>query len=490
MTEIITTPIYYVNGEPHIGHAFTSVLADIYAKKRKQEGKDAWLITGTDEHGQKIALAAQSANEGIEKFVARHSDKFRALANLYDVEYDTFVRTSSDSHKLVVTSAWEALRFKGDIYLGKYSGYYSTKEETYYKDSDLIKKPDGYYTPLGEKVNWIEEECFFFKLSAYKERIKALLSENKDFIYPSFYAREALAQIDSLEDIAISRTGVSWGIPVPEHENHVVYVWFDALLNYLTGLGDLCFDTSLSANFVHFIGKDILKFHAIIWPAILFALGLPAPKQIRVNGWFTIAGEKLSKSSENAFDPDENGNRLDPYRLVREYGLDVVRQFFSHVSDGQDTAFRHDLIINAGNRLSHSFGNLAYRTLRQVAKRYKDGFTPVSIDENTEWNSFANELNELKQLNGRAFSDKILTIASHANEYIARIEPWKLDQTRVVVPFSVLLRVILELAKVEKAISPHGCESILADIENEQGRYVINQDSRPPFPQFIVLSGG
>ncbi|MGI9498794.1 MAG: methionine--tRNA ligase, partial [Geminicoccaceae bacterium] len=358
----VTTPIYYVNDVPHIGHAYTTLACDAMARFAKLDGKEVRFLTGTDEHGQKVEKAAEGRGIAPQAFTDELSERFRELAGHMGVSNDDFIRTTEERHKRGVQALWRKLVDAGDIYLGGYAGWYAVRDEAFYTESELV---DG-KAPTGAPVEWVEEPSYFFRLSAWEEKLLSFYEENPDFIAPQSRRNEVISFVKGgLQDLSISRTSFSWGIPVPDDPDHVVYVWLDALTNYMTALGYPDEDAANYKKFwpadVHVIGKDILRFHAIFWPAFLLAADLQPPKRVFAHGWWTIEGEKMSKSLNNA---------LDPYELIETYGLDQLRYFLlREVPFGNDGDFSRTAMVNRINSdLANDYGNLCQRVLSMIAK--------------------------------------------------------------------------------------------------------------------------
>ena len=317
----ITTPIYYVNDKPHIGHAYTSVACDVLARFMRLSGREVMFLSGTDEHGQKVEASAEKLGENTQDFVDRVSVNFRELLDLMNVSNDYFVRTTDTEHKMAVQHMWKKLIEKGAIYLGSYEGWYSVRDECYYNESELV---DG-KAPTGAEVEWVTKEpSYFFKLSDYEDKLLQFYEDNPDFIAPESRKNEVISFVKGgLRDLSVSRTSFKWGVPVPGDDDHVMYVWIDALANYISALGypnietGSKFDQFWPAS-VHMVGKDILRFHAVYWPAFLMAAELPLPKRLFAHGWWTKDGEKISKSL---------GNVIDPVDLVEKVShLDFVKK--------------------------------------------------------------------------------------------------------------------------------------------------------------------
>ncbi|HZV81287.1 MAG TPA: methionine--tRNA ligase, partial [Geobacteraceae bacterium] len=318
-TFYVTTPIYYVNDVPHIGHAYTTLAADVLARYRRLMGDRVFFLTGTDEHGQKVEKAANSAGETPLELADRVMKRFESLWSKLGIDYSDFIRTTQERHKIGVSHIFSQLMEQGDIYLGEYEDWYCTPCETFWTETQLI---DGKCPDCNRPVDKLKEESYFFRMSAYQERLLAHIEANPDFIQPRSKRNEILAFVkEGLRDLSVSRTTFNWGIPVPGNERHVIYVWFDALSNYITALGY----PDKSGNFndfwpvdVHLIGKDILRFHAVYWPTFLMAAGLPLPKKVFAHGWWTVEGQKMSKSLQNVVEPN---------MLIDKYGVDAVRYF-------------------------------------------------------------------------------------------------------------------------------------------------------------------
>tara|TARA_B100001123_G_C15211639_1_gene987534 strand:+ start:399 stop:1379 length:981 start_codon:yes stop_codon:yes gene_type:complete len=320
----ITTPIYYVNDKPHIGHAYTTIACDIIARYNKLIGNDVFFLTGTDEHGQKVEKAAIQSSLEPKDFVDKMSKNFKDLVPFLNCEINEFIRTTSDKHIKASQSLWKKLFDNKQIYLSNYEGWYSVRDEAFYTENELIKNnEDKFIAPSGANVEWVKEESYFFKLSNWQEKLLNFYYKYPNSIKPKSRYNEVIKFISSgLKDLSISRTTFNWGVPVPNNDKHVMYVWIDALCNYLTSIG---YPNEESINFkkfwpgMHIVGKDILRFHAVYWPAFLMAADLQPPTRIFAHGWWTNSGKKISKSI---------GNIIDPYEIISEYGLDQIRFFF------------------------------------------------------------------------------------------------------------------------------------------------------------------
>jgi methionyl-tRNA synthetase len=361
----ITTPIYYVNDRPHIGHAYTSLAADVLARWRRLEGREVFFLTGTDEHGQKVEKAAKDAGMDPQAFCDRVSQHFRDLVGVMGLSATDFIRTTEDRHKAACTALWEELARRGEIYLGHYEGWYAVRDEAFYGPDELTERDGVKYAPSGAPVEWVREPSYFFRLSAWQDRLLAFYEANPDFILPASRRNEVIAFVKSgLGDLSISRTSFTWGVKVPGDDAHVMYVWLDALTNYITAAGyhadPEAFVKWWPAD-LHFVGKDIVRFHAIYWPAFLMAAGMAPPQHVFAHGWWTNEGQKISKSL---------GNVIDPVALVAEFGLDPIRYFLlREVPFGQDGDFSRTALIGRNNgELANALGNLANRTLSLIQK--------------------------------------------------------------------------------------------------------------------------
>lgn len=370
----ITTAISYPNGVPHIGHAYEAITTDAIARFERADGREVFFLTGTDEHGLKMKQTA--AKEGLtpRALADRNAARFQDMAKALGLSNDDFIRTTQERHYKACQELWRRMEASGDIYLKKYAGWYSVRDEAYYAESETAVRDDGVRVGgQGTPVEWTEEETFFFRLSKYQDALLAHYERHPDFILPPERRNEVVSFVKGgLEDLSVSRTTLDWGIPVPGHPGHVMYVWVDALTNYITGAG---FPDETDPRWaawpadVHVIGKDITRFHAVFWPAFLLSAGVALPKRIFSHGFVLNRGEKMSKSV---------GNTLDPFDLVTAYGLDPVRYFFlREVSFGQDGSYSHEAIVTRMNAdLANGLGNLAQRSLSMIAKNF-EGVLPV-----------------------------------------------------------------------------------------------------------------
>ena len=357
----VTTPIYYVNDQPHLGHAYTTVACDALARFMRLDGRRVKFLTGTDEHGQKVEQSAHAAGVSPQEFADRNSAAFREMDRLLEISYDDYIRTTEERHVRGVQALWQELERRGEIYLGRFAGWYAVRDEAFYDESELVDGPNGPRAPSGADVEWYEEDNYFFRLSAWQDRLLDFYESNPEAIAPRSRRNEVISFVRSgLKDLSISRTGFSWGIPVPGHPGHVVYVWLDALINYITALGYPDVERSEYPIFwpadIHIVGKDIVRFHTVYWPAFLMAAGLQPPRRVFAHGWWTVEGQKMSKSL---------GNTIPPDYLVGKYGADPARYFMlRELPFGNDGDFSHRAVVGRLNGdLANGFGNLAQRVL-------------------------------------------------------------------------------------------------------------------------------
>ncbi|WP_336762299.1 methionine--tRNA ligase [Asaia sp. VD9] len=444
----VTTPIYYVNGAPHIGHAYTSIAADVLARFNRLDGKDVFFLTGTDEHGQKVEQAAQTAGIDTQSFTDGIAGDFRSMADAMGISYDDFIRTTEPRHKQAAQALWEKVAANGHIYLDAYEGWYALRDECFYSEDELTTHADGRKTAsTGAPVEWVREPSYFFRLSAFEDRLLALYEQHPEFLGPMGRRNEIVSFVrQGLKDLSISRTSFKWGIPVPNDPDHVMYVWFDALTNYLSALGYPDFDAERMKYWpasAHIVGKDIIRFHAVFWPAFLMAADIDLPQSVFANGWWTIEGEKMSKSI---------GNVIDPRDLVASYGLDPVRFFLlREVPFGGDSDLSKRSLVNRLNvELANDLGNLAQRTLSLIARNCEaklPAFDTLSDDDQALLAS-ASLLPELLrgQMGRFALTDgleEVWKVIRACNSYIDRQAPWALKKTDLV-RMATVLRVLHE----------------------------------------------
>jgi len=433
MTFYVTTPIYYVNDLPHIGHAYTTIACDILSRYNKLKELNTFFLTGTDEHGQKVEKASLKKNIDTKKFVDDMSQNFKDLIPYLGCEIDDFIRTTESRHLNAAQYLWNKLKNNNQIYLSNYEGWYSIRDEAFYLENELIKNKDKFLAPSGAPVEWVKEESYFFKLSEWEDKLIEFYKKNQDSILPKSRYNEVLSFIKGgLKDLSISRTTFKWGIKVPDNDNHVMYVWIDALCNYITALNYPDTENDSFKKFwpgVHVVGKDILRFHAVYWPAFLMAADIEPPKQIFAHGWWTNEGQKISKSI---------GNIINPYEIIEKYGLDQIRYFlFREVPFGNDGDFSKDAIAQRVNAdLSNNYGNLIQRISSFIVKNTNSKvYKPTKFNEDDKklFNSYDKTFkNYLKHMNtfqiDRALKN-IFDYLSEVNAYVDNQAPWSLKNT-------------------------------------------------------------
>ncbi len=462
-TFYVTTPIYYVNGAPHIGHANTSVAADVLARWKRLDGYDVLFLTGTDEHGQKVEKAARDAGLEPQAFTDRVSAEFEAMGPLMGLSNDQFIRTTEPRHHRACQALWTRLQECGEIYLGQYEGWYAVRDEAFYAEEETALRPDGsrFAPETGATVEWVVEPSYFFRLSAWQDRLLALYDQVPEAVMPPGRRNEVMSFVrGGLTDLSVSRTSFTWGIPVPNDPAHVMYVWLDALTNYLTAVGYP--DTTAElwrfwpAN-LHLVGKDILRFHAVIWPAFLLAAGLEPARSVFATGWWTVRGEKMSKSV---------GNVVAPADLVSTYGLDPVRFFLMReVPFGNDGDFSDAALVRRMNsELANDLGNLAQRTLSQIAKNLA-GVLPdagAPTEDDAALLAAAHALPAVlrplidRLALGEAI-EEVWKVIRAANAYIDRQAPWalrKTDPARMAAVLRLLVDVMRPVATVLQPVMP------------------------------------
>ena len=429
----VTTPIYYVNDVPHIGHAYTTIAADVIARFNRLQGNNVFFLTGTDEHGQKIERTAESNGEKPIELADRVVKRFQNLSEALNITNDDFIRTTEKRHKSAVEEIFRRIEESGDIYLSEYEGWYDVRNEAFITETqyeEIMSLPEE-KRPTIEKV---KEESYFFRLSKYQDPLLEYYKEHPEFVQPNYRLNEVTRFVEGgLKDLSVSRTTFTWGIPVPGNSKHVIYVWFDALTNYLTGVGFPSDERMFNENWpadVHLVGKDILRFHAVYWPAFLMSAGLPLPKKVFAHGWWTVEGEKMSKSV---------GNVVDPYQVVEEFGADVFRYFLlREIPFGQDGDFSKGAIVARVNgELANGLGNLVSRTLGMIEK-YFDAVVPEPgglkmEDESVRDKALStielieNEMNEI------AFHKALVSLwdfIGDVNKYVDESAPWTLAKEK------------------------------------------------------------
>ena len=501
----ITTPIYYVNDKPHIGHAYTTIACDIFARFQKLQNKNVFFLTGTDEHGQKVEKAAVSAGEEPQIFVNKMSKNFKNLVPFLGCEVNDFICTTEKRHKIAAQYFWNTLEKNNQIYLSHYEGWYSVRDEAFYMENELIKKNDTYIAPSGAPVEWVKEESYFFKLSEWQDKLIDFYTSNPDSIKPKSRYNEVLSFIHrGLRDLSISRTTFKWGIPVPNNNKHVMYVWIDALCNYLTSIG---YPEQQSENFknfwpgIHIVGKDILRFHSVYWPAFLMAANLKPPTKVFAHGWWTNEGKKISKSL---------GNVIDPYEVISHYGLDQIRFFlFREVPFGNDGDFSRESIAKRVNAdLSNNFGNLIQRICSFIKKNCNsivennfslnsedDQLLQFSIDKINNYRSYM----ERQEIN-KALKE-IFELLTETNVYVDQQAPWVLNKSNIA-RMNVVLSLTVELIKRSTLmlypVIPGSCLKVFEilnlnfssinfdNIENLPSTSLTINEPSPIFPRIVI----
>ena len=468
-TFYITTPIFYPNGVPHIGHAYTAIASDAIARFHRLDGKDVFFLTGTDEHGQKMQQTAEKEGVTPLDLATRNSQAFKELWSTLNISYDDYIRTTEPRHHSASQAIWQRMLDTGDIYKDTYSGWYSVRQEAFFDEKETTLGDDGVRRePLGSPVEWVEEESYFFKLSAYGDKLLAHYEANADFIAPSERRNEVMSFVKSgLRDLSISRTTFDWGIPVPNDPKHIMYVWVDALTNYITAAG---YPDASAERWkywpadIHMIGKDIVRFHAVYWPAFLMSAGIDLPKRVFAHGFLFNRGEKMSKSV---------GNVVDPFALVEKYGLDAMRYYFlREVSFGQDGSYNHEAIVNRINAdLANDLGNLAQRSLSMVAKNC-GAAVPVPGELTAEDDAILAQADALLEISRKAMNEQAIhqmlnavwQVVADANRYFAAQEPWalrKTDPDRMATVLYVTIEVVRQVAILAQPFMPASSEKLL-----------------------------
>ena len=465
----ITTPIYYPSAKPHMGHAYSSIIADFFARFKRIDGFDVHFLTGTDEHGLKIQRAAENKNLEPLEFCNQISQTFRDLSKTLNLSNTDFIRTTEERHKKTVQFLWSELEKNDDIYLSKYSGWYSVSDEAYYNEDEIINK-DGIKIAetSGSLVEWIEEESYFFRLSKWQDKLLDYYENNTDFISPKSRKNEVVNFVKSgLKDLSISRKAFSWGIKVPNNPEHVIYVWLDALTNYISALNypdtnDILFKKFWPAS-VHLIGKDILRFHAVYWPAFLMAAKIPLPEKVYGHGWILSGDEKMSKSK---------GNILDPIDIINTYGLDPLRYYLiKEVSFGNDGNISQDRLEDCINSdLANNYGNLCQRVTAFAEKNCSlkiPDFKSFNNDDLIMLNKFTDNLEKIRQeidkQNINFYISFIVSALFEANKYFNDQEPWKKknDKDRLNTIVYTALEMIRKISFMLYPIIPDSIEKAL-----------------------------
>jgi methionyl-tRNA synthetase len=468
-TYFITTAIAYPNGSPHIGHAYEAIATDALARFQRLNGKDVFFLTGTDEHGQKMVQTAQSEGLAVAELAERNAGRFREMDERLNVSFDRFIRTTEPDHHHSVQVVWNRMQQNGDIYIDTYAGWYSVRDEAYYGEEETVLGEDQVRRgPQGSPVEWVEEKSYFFKLSAYQDRLLKLYESQPDFIGPDSRRNEVISFVKGgLKDLSISRTTFDWGVKVPNDPEHVMYVWVDALTNYITGVG---FPDESAANWrywpadVHIIGKDIIRFHAVYWPAFLMSAGIPVQKRVYAHGFLFNRGEKMSKSV---------GNVVDPFDLADQYGVDQMRYFFlREVPFGQDGNYNHEAIVARINAdLANDLGNLAQRSLSMIAKQL-EGVLPEPGEFTDNDREILAEADAMLAASRIAMATQqihqwlnvVWSVVAEANRYFAGEAPWalaKTDPARQKTVLYVTAEVVRQVAILTQPVMPDASSKLL-----------------------------
>jgi methionyl-tRNA synthetase len=465
----ITTAIAYPNGVPHIGHAYEAIATDALARFQRLDGKDVFFLTGTDEHGLKMVQTAELEKLPTMEVATRNAQRFKEMDQRLNVSFDRFIRTTEEQHHHSSQEIWKRMQANGDIYLSSYAGWYSVRDEAYYAEDETIVGDDKVRRgPQGTPVEWVEEKSYFFKLSAYQDKLLKLYESQPDFIGPDSRKNEVVSFVKSgLRDLSISRTTFDWGVKVPDDPEHVMYVWVDALTNYITGVG---FPDESDANWhywpadVHIIGKDIIRFHAVYWPAFLMSAGIPVQKRVYAHGFLFNRGEKMSKSV---------GNVVDPFNLADQYGVDQMRYFFlREVPFGQDGSYNHEAIVARINAdLANDLGNLAQRSLSMIAKQYEGVLPePGAFTDNDK--AILAQADGMLALARSAMATQqihqalnaVWAVVAEANRYFAGEAPWalaKTDPQRQRTVLYVTAEVVRQIAILAQPVMPESSAKLL-----------------------------
>ncbi len=498
----ITTAIAYPNGAPHIGHAYEAIAADAIARFHRLDGRDVFFMTGADEHGIKMLQTAQKEGIAPADLLARNVPKFQAMCERLNVSFDRYIRTTEKAHHLASQAIWEKMEAAGDIYLDTYAGWYSVRDEAFYAEEETRVENGTRLGPQGTPVEWVEEKSYFFRLSAYQDRLLKLYADNPDFIGPDARRNEVVSFVKGgLQDLSISRTTFDWGIRVPGAPDHIMYVWVDALTNYITGVGypdtqSEAFRKYWPAN-VHVIGKDIIRFHAVYWPAFLLSAGIAPPERVYAHGFLFNKGEKMSKSV---------GNVIDPFTITDAYGVDQVRYFFlREVPFGQDGSYSHEAIVQRINAdLANDLGNLAQRSLSMIGKNcgaeipQPGAFSDADRSILAAADALIGETREaMEDFALHTMLAAIWRVVADANRYFASEEPWKLKdnpERRATVLYTTI-EVLRTLAILTQPVTPAASAKLLdllgvaADRRDfaalgEEGRLVPGTALPAPAPVF------
>ncbi|WP_298245508.1 methionine--tRNA ligase [uncultured Bradyrhizobium sp.] len=503
----ITTAIAYPNGSPHIGHAYEAIATDVLARFARLDGKDVFFLTGTDEHGQKMVQTAAGEGMSAAVLATRNAGRFKEMDERLNVSFDRFIRTTEEQHHRSSQEIWRRMEANGDIYADTYAGWYSVRDEAYYAEDETRLNDDGVRLgPQGTPVEWVEEKSYFFRLSAYQDKLLKLYADHPDFIGPDSRKNEVVSFVKGgLRDLSISRTTFDWGVKVPGDEEHVMYVWVDALTNYITGVG---FPDERDKNWrywpadVHIIGKDIIRFHAVYWPAFLISAGIPLPKRVYAHGFLFNRGEKMSKSV---------GNVVDPFNLADQYGVDQMRYFFlREVPFGQDGNYNHEAIVARINAdLANDLGNLAQRSLSMIAKQL-GGVLPEPGEFSDNDKAILAMADGMVAASREAMATQqihhwlnaVWAVVAEANRYFAGEAPWalaKTDPARQKTVLYVTAEVVRQIAILAQPAMPAASGKLLDSLgipEAERTFAMLGGDKRivpgstlpaptPAFPRYI-----
>ena len=508
----VTTPIYYVNDKPHIGHAYTTLACDVLARFKRLDGYEVMFLTGTDEHGQKVEKAANDKGVTPQAFTDSVSQNFRDLTTRLNFSNDDFIRTTEARHRAACQKLWSMLLERGHITLGSYAGWYAVRDEAFYTETEIV---DG-KAPTGAPVEWVEEPSYFFNLSQWQQPLLDFYEANPDFVGPESRFNEVKSFVKGgLRDLSVSRASFSWGVPVPDDDAHVMYVWLDALTNYLTAtgwpvdgeFGDAAKNDRFWPADLHMVGKDILRFHAVYWPAFLMAAGLPLPKRVFAHGWWTNEGEKISKSL---------GNVIDPNALAEEFGLDQTRYFLMReVPFGNDGDFSQRAMIHRMNGdLANDLGNLSQRVLSMIFKNCGGVMPALPAEPTAEDKALLDAADAMlgkvrEQMDLQAFHEAlrcIWDVVSDANKYVDSSAPWALKKTdppRMGEVLAVLVETIRQAAILVQPVMPDSAARILDQLgvaQSDRGFERLAGGGRisagvtigkpePVFPRYIVEEG-
>jgi methionyl-tRNA synthetase len=466
----LTTPIYYVNDSPHIGHAYTTLACDVLARFMRMDGRKVMFLTGTDEHGQKVEKSAAVAGMAPKEFTDMVSQNFRDLAKVMNISNSDFIRTTEPRHIRSCQALWLRLLERKQIYLGKYAGWYAVRDEAYYAEDELTVGPNGKkIAPSGAEAEWVEEPSYFFPLSQWQAPLLKFYADNPDFIAPETRRNEVVSFVrGGLKDLSISRTSFKWGVPVPNDPAHIMYVWLDALTNYITAAGFPDLESEAYRTFwpadLHMVGKDILRFHAVYWPAFLMAADLPPPRRVFAHGWWTNEGQKISKSL---------GNVIDPLNLIEQFGLDPVRYFLMReIPFGNDGDFsRRAMVHRMNGDLANDFGNLAQRVLSMINKNCAGAMPQPGVFTGADEAllSAAAGLHDrvMADIERQAFHlalESLWQVVGAANRYVDEQAPWALnksDPPRMGTVLYVVAEVVRRLAMLTQPFMPASCGRLL-----------------------------